>query len=130
MLGHPAPVPQTGKQGRVQSSFPNRSKRRISDENELCLVRAPGESSSDVILRLASDAKPIEKPAGGSPASSAVLSAPNVRRPTTSLQRRLSGGVETDLEGFVRPSFNATGGASKAMRREIFTVGTPTRHWR
>jgi hypothetical protein len=28
------------------------------DENKLRLVRAPGESYSDVILRLASDAKP------------------------------------------------------------------------
>jgi hypothetical protein len=41
-------------------------------------------------------------------------------RPTTSLQRRLSGGVETDLEGFIRPNYNATGGASKAMRRGNF----------
>ena len=28
------------------------------DENKLCLVLAPGESYSDVILRLAGDAKP------------------------------------------------------------------------
>jgi hypothetical protein len=35
----------------------NRSKRRI-DKNKLRRVRAPGESYSDVILRLASDAKP------------------------------------------------------------------------
>jgi hypothetical protein len=40
----------------------------------------------------------------------------------------LSGGVETDSEGFIRPSYNATGGASKAMRRGNVTVGTPTRH--
>ena len=94
------------------------------------LVRAPGESYSDVILRLASDAKPLEKPAGGSPASSAVLFRAECLRQTTSLQRRLSGGVETDPEGFIRPSYNATGGASKAMRRGNFTVGTPTRHFR
>ena len=33
-------------------------KRADCDENKLCLVRAPGERFSDVILRLASDAKP------------------------------------------------------------------------
>ena len=51
-------LPQTRKQGRVQSSPLNRSKRADCDENKLRLVRAPGESYSDVILRLASDAKP------------------------------------------------------------------------
>ena len=56
MPGHPAPVPQTWKQGRVQGSPLNRSKGGC-DENKLRLVRAPGESYSDVILRLASDAK-------------------------------------------------------------------------
>ena len=81
------------------------------DENKLRLMRAPGESYSDVITAR-ERRQALEKPAGGSPASSAVLSAPNVRRPTTSLQRRLSGGGETDPEGFIRPSYNAMGGAS------------------
>jgi hypothetical protein len=35
-----------------------------------------------------------------------LLSAPNVRRPTTSLQRVLNGGVKTDAEGFIRNSYN------------------------
>jgi hypothetical protein len=78
-------------------------------------VRAPVERYSDVILRFASDAKPQRSP----------LTARRPRRcpfprrmsEATSLQRRLSCGVETDLEGFIRPSYNATGGASKAMRR-------------
>ena len=44
----------------------------------------------------------------------------NVRTLATSLQRRLSGGIETDAEGFTRPGYNATGGASGAMLDEDF----------
>jgi hypothetical protein len=62
----------------------------------------------------------LEKPAGRSPASSAVPFRAECLRPKTSLQRRLSGGTETGPEGFIRPSYNATGGASKAMRRGNF----------
>jgi hypothetical protein len=36
--------------------------------------------------------------------------------------------VKMDAEGFIRPSYNATGGASKAMRCGNFTVGTQTGH--
>ena len=54
-------------------------------------MRAPGESDSDVILRLASDAK-LEKPAGGSPASSAVpfrAECPEAKdEPPAALERR------------------------------------------
>jgi hypothetical protein len=57
MPGHPARVPQTWKQGRVQGSPLNRSKGGIVMKTS-CAACAPGESYSDVILRLASDAKP------------------------------------------------------------------------
>ena len=43
MPGHPAPVPQTLKQGWVQSS-PEPQQKADCDENKLRLVRAPGES--------------------------------------------------------------------------------------
>ena len=56
-------------------------------------------------------------------------SPPNIRRPAASLQRRLSGG-ETDPEGFIRPSYDAAGGASEAKRRGNFTSGTQTGHSR
>ena len=57
MLGHPAPVPQTGS--KVGSNFALEPQQRADcNEKKLRLVRAPGESYSDVILRLASDAKP------------------------------------------------------------------------
>jgi hypothetical protein len=46
-----------------------------------------------------------------------------VRRPATRLQEGLSGGgVEMDAEGFTRPGYNATGGASGAMRRRRFSL--------
>jgi hypothetical protein len=45
--------------GKVGSNFALEPQQRADcDENKLRLVRAPGESYSDVILRLASDAKP------------------------------------------------------------------------
>ena len=56
MPGHPAPVPQTWKQGRVQSSALNRSEGRIVIKTS-CAACARSESYSDVILRLASDTK-------------------------------------------------------------------------
>jgi hypothetical protein len=56
-------------------------------------------------------------------------SPPNIRRPAASLQRRLSGG-ETDPEGFIRPSYDAAGGASEAKRRGNFISGTQTGHSR
>ena len=102
MPGHPAPVLWTWKQGLVQSSPLNRS-RADCDENELHLVRGPGEC-------------PLSFP-------------PNIRRPAASLQRRLSGG-ETDPECFIRPSYDAAGGASEAKRRGNFTSGTQTGHSR
>ena len=60
------------------------------------LVRAPGESYSDVTLRLASDAKPLEEPAGGSPAWSAVpfprrMSEANDEPPAALERRRRNG---------------------------------------
>ena len=56
MPGHPAPVPQRWKQGRVQARLEPQQRAKC-DENKLRLGGAPGESCSDVILRLASDAK-------------------------------------------------------------------------
>jgi hypothetical protein len=58
MPGHLAPVPQTWKQGRIQSSPLEPQQKADCDENKLRLVREPGKSYGDVILRLASDAKP------------------------------------------------------------------------
>jgi hypothetical protein len=95
------------------------------DENTLRLVRAPGESYSDVITAR-ERRQALEKPAGGSRASSAVPFRAECLRPTTSLQRRVSDG-ETDPEDFIRPSYNATGGASKCVD-EDFHEWTPTRH--
>ena len=79
-------------------------------------MRGWEESYSDVILRLASDAKA----AGGSPASFAV---PFPRRmseakdePPAALERRRENG-----RGRFHPAtYNATGGASGAMRRRNF----------
>jgi hypothetical protein len=68
--------------------------------------------------RFAAGAAFVTKPVGGLLASSGP--ALNVRRLATSLQRRLSGSIETDAEGFARPGYNATGGASGAMRRRDF----------
>ena len=48
------------------------------DENKLRLVRAPGESYSVGILRLASDAKPKRSPLAAFPPRPLSLSAPNV----------------------------------------------------
>jgi hypothetical protein len=48
------------------------------DENKLRLVRAPGESYSVVILRLASDAKPKRSPLAALRPRPLSLSAPNV----------------------------------------------------
>ena len=120
MPDHLVPVPQTWKQGRVQSSPLNRSKGRIVMKTLPPCARAGRElQRRDLTARERRQA--LEKPAGGSPASSAVpLFRAECLRPTTSFQRRLSGGVETDPEGFIRPSYNATGGASKAMRRGNF----------
>ena len=56
-------------------------------------------------------------------------SPPNIRRPAAGLQRRLSGG-ETDAASFIRPSYDAAGGASEAKRRGNFTSGTQTGHSR
>jgi hypothetical protein len=56
--------------------------------------------------------EPLAKPVGGFLAS--PLS-------TTRMPAGQAGVcVETDAEGFIRPSYNATGGASKAMRRGNF----------
>jgi hypothetical protein len=83
-------------------------------------VRAPGERLQRRDLTARERRQALEKPAGGSRPSSAVpLFRAECLRPTTSLQRRLSGG-ETDPEDFIRPSYNATGGASKAMPRGNF----------
>jgi hypothetical protein len=75
-------------------------------------MRRSSESYNDVTLRLASERQALK----GSPLSTLRPSAVS----TTSLQRRLSSGVKTDAEGFICPSYNATGGASKAMRRGNF----------
>jgi hypothetical protein len=47
-----------------------------------------------------------------------------VRRPATRPQEGLSGGggVEMDAEGFIRPSYSAAGGASKAPHSGEFHV--------
>jgi hypothetical protein len=52
MPGHPAPVPQTWKRSGPKRAL-EPQQRADCDENKLRLVRAPGESYSDVILRLA-----------------------------------------------------------------------------
>ena len=58
MPGHLAPVPQN-VEARSGPKFALEPQQRADcDEKKLRLVRAPGESYSDVILRLASDAKP------------------------------------------------------------------------
>ena len=64
----------------------------------------------------------VTKPVGGFLASSGP--ALNVRRLATSLQRRLSGGVETDAVGFTRPGYNATGGASEECVAEFHVWDT------
>jgi hypothetical protein len=100
MPGHLAPVPQTWKQGRVQSSPLNRSKGRIVMKQAAPRACAGRElQRRDLTARERCQA--LEKPAGGSPASSAVSFRTECLRPTTSLQRRLRGGVETDPEGFI-----------------------------
>jgi hypothetical protein len=71
--------------------------------------------------RFAAAAAFVTKPVGGFLVSSG--SALNVRRLATSLQRRLSGGVETDAEGITRPGYNAMGGASEEMRCGISCLG-------
>jgi hypothetical protein len=78
-------------------------------------VRGRGESYSDVILRHASDAKP----AGGSPGSFAVPFPRRMSEANDEPPAALSGGVKTDAEGVIRPTYNA-GGASGAMRRRNF----------
>jgi hypothetical protein len=87
------------------------------------LAKSGGEFHT---CRFAAAAAFVTKPVGGFLASSGH--ALNVRRLATSLQRRLSGGVETDTKGFTRSSYNATGRAPRRCVPEIFTVGTPTRH--
>ena len=53
-----------------------------------------------------------------------LVATANIRRPATSLQRRLSGdgGVEMAAEGFIRPSYSAAGGAHKATHSGKFHV--------
>ena len=47
-----------------------------------------------------------------------------VPRPATRLQEALSGGgVEMDAEGFIRPSYNATGGLRGVDRRRFSRIG-------
>jgi hypothetical protein len=55
---------------------------------------------------------------------------PNIRRPATSLQRRLSGdgGVEMDAEGFIHPGYSAAVGPPRRCVAEISRIGQPTRH--
>ena len=92
--GHPPPVPQTWKQGRVRSSPLNRSKGRIVMKTSSALVHAPGESYSDVSY--GSRATPSRR--GARWRLSGLVRVPfraECLRPTTSLQSRLSGGVET-----------------------------------
>ena len=72
--------------------------------------------------RFAAAAAFVTKPVGGFLASSGP--ALNVRRLATSLQRRLSGGVETDAVGFTRPGYNATGGASRKCVAEFHVWDT------
>jgi hypothetical protein len=91
-------------------------------------MRRSSESHSDETLRLASERQALREVRCRLSGLALSLSTQNVRRPATSLQRRLSSGVKTDAEGFIRSSYNATGGASKAMRRGNFTDRTPTRH--
>jgi hypothetical protein len=58
MPGHLAPVPQSVEARSGPRFALEPQQREDCDENKLRLVRPPGESHSDVILRLASDAKP------------------------------------------------------------------------
>ena len=83
-------------------------------------MRRSSESYNDVTLRLASERQALREVRCRLSGLALSLSTQNVRRPATSLQRRLSSGVKTDAEGFIYPSYNATGGASKAMRRGNF----------
>ena len=58
MPGHLAPVPQN-VEARSGPKFALEPQQKADcDKNKPRLVRAPGESYSDAILRLASDAKP------------------------------------------------------------------------
>ena len=94
----PASVPQTWKQGRVQSSPLNRSKRRIVMKTRCASCARRGECCSDVIY--GSRATPSPREARWRlPSFFPPPFFSNVRRPTTSFQRRLSGGGETDPEG-------------------------------
>ena len=57
MPGHPRRFRRRGSKVRPKLTLEPQQKADC-DENKLRFVRAPGESYSDVILRLASDAKP------------------------------------------------------------------------
>ena len=58
MLGHPAPVPQTWKRRSGPKFALEPQQRADSNKNKLRLLRGPGKSYSDVILRLAGEATP------------------------------------------------------------------------
>src|SRR5580704_12299875 len=119
MPGHLAPVPQTWKQGRVQSSPLNRSKGRIVMKTSCasCAHRARVTASGSYGSRATPGPREARWRLSG------LVRCPFPRRmseandePRAALERRR----RTGPGSFIRRSYNATRGASKAMRRGNF----------
>ena len=116
-------VPQTWKQGGGPKLALEPQLRADCDENKPRLVRAPGESYSNVILRLGERRQALEKLLAALPGL--------VRRPfraecpetNDAPPAALSGGVEMDSEGFIRPSYTRRAEPPRGASREMSPLG-------